>query len=158
MPPSIACLIALIFIQSDLLLEPGKAVERELAGGESHSYQLRLAADQYARVTANQRRINLALAAYDESGKKIIESDMFKTGDTEQLSLVSRAASTYRIEVRSPDKTASRGSYEIRISEPHSATERDKTEVAAESLMAEGALLDSRATTETWQQAIEKYQ
>src|SRR4029453_1959755 len=32
------------------LLEPGRPIERELAGGQSHSYQLTLAADKYLLV------------------------------------------------------------------------------------------------------------
>ena len=43
--------------QSDAtLLEPGKPIERRLAGGESHFYQLLLGADQYLHVAGSSRR------------------------------------------------------------------------------------------------------
>src|SRR5262245_65502146 len=37
------------------VLEPGRRIEMELAGGQSNSYQVTMAANQYARVVINQR-------------------------------------------------------------------------------------------------------
>ena len=42
-------------------LEPGKAVEREIAGGESHTYQITLQPGQFVRVVLEQKAIDLAL-------------------------------------------------------------------------------------------------
>lgn len=36
-------------------LEPNQPIERELKGGESHSYQITLAADEYLHVVVEQR-------------------------------------------------------------------------------------------------------
>ena len=138
-------------------LEPGKSIVRELVGGDEHSYQLTLAAGQYARVVVDQRRINVALLAFDSKGKKIAEADMFGIGDSELVSLVAETATTYRLEVRS-DKTTPRGSYEIKIKELRAATEQDKSAVAAERLVAEGMLLEQKLTADSRRKAIEKYQ
>src|SRR5215211_5733615 len=47
------------------VLAAGKPIERELAGGEAHAYQLNLSAGQYIRVLADQRRINVRLSVFD---------------------------------------------------------------------------------------------
>jgi hypothetical protein len=109
-------------------------------------------------VSVDQRRINIAVLAFDPDGKKIVEADMFRTGDSEVFSLVAETAGAYRLEVRSPDKTAPKGRYEIKVKELRAATEQDKSAVVAERLMAEGILLDTQATADTWRKAIEKYQ
>src|SRR5262249_23436993 len=141
-----------------LALEPGKAILRELAGGASHSYQVDVGAGQYARVVVDQRRINVAVSVFDPAGKNIAEVDMFPIGDCETVSFVAEAADSYRLEVRSPDKAASGGSYEIKIREIRPATEQDKSAVAAERLVAEGILLVGQATEDSCRKAIEKYQ
>src|SRR5215813_1501879 len=141
-----------------LALEPGKAILRELAGGASHSYQLALGAGQYARVVVDQRRINVAVSVFDPAGKNLAEVDMFPIGDWETVSFVAEAADSYRLEVRSPDKAASGGTYEIKIREVRPATEQDKSAVAAERLVAEGILLVGQATEDSCRKAIEKYQ
>src|SRR3712207_3757325 len=43
-------------------LEPGKPIERELAGGEAHTYRFTLGAGQYARIEVAQRHINISLS------------------------------------------------------------------------------------------------
>jgi CHAT domain-containing protein/tetratricopeptide (TPR) repeat protein len=147
--------------QGDLsALETGKTIEREIAEGEAHAYQLTLAAGQYARVDVNQRDINLSLSAFDSGGKKIVEADMFTIGETEWLALISdaSASTTYRLEVRSPDKTAPKGRYEIKVAELRAATPEDKSLVAAERVIAEGILIGRQPTAEASQKAIEKYQ
>jgi CHAT domain-containing protein len=139
-------------------LEPGKPIERELAGGEAHFYRLTLAAGQYARVFIDQRRINVAASAFDPDGKKLVEADMFAVGDAERVLLIAETAGTYRLELRSPDQTAPKGRYEIRIKELRTVTEQDKSLVAAERLIAEGILLAQGPTADSWRKAIDKYQ
>ena len=141
-----------------LELEQGKPIERELAGGEVHAYGLALAAGQYAQVVVDQRRINVAMTAFDSEGKKIVEADMFSIGDSESVSFLAETSTSYRLEVRSPDKTAPKGRYEIKIKTLRVATEQDKSLVAAERLFAEGGQLASQLTADSWRKAIEKYQ
>ena len=136
----------------------GKSIERELGAGEAHSYALSLAAGQYVLVLADQRGIDVTLSAFDPNGKKLIEADMFRVGETEELALVAETSGSYRLEVRSLDKTAAKGRYEVKIKELRAATEQDKSVVAAERLIAEGIELDKQATAATWRKAIEKYQ
>lgn len=140
------------------LLESAKPIERALAGGEAHAYQLTLAAGQYARVIVDQRRINVVLSVFDPKGKKIVEADGFGIGESESVALVAELAGSYRLTVQSPDQTAAKGRYEIKIDELRAATAQDKSLVAAGILIAEGVLLRKQPTAESWQKAIEKYQ
>src|SRR5262249_20950334 len=156
--PLLLALTLLAHPQPEHPLELGKPVEQELAGGEAHSYQLSLSANQYAHIAIDQRRVNVAVSVYDVAGRKLVEADMFRMGDFELISLASESPANYRIEVRAPDQSAAKGSYEIKLAELRPATEQDKSAVAAERLVAEGILLDSRMTAETWRQAIDKYQ
>jgi len=139
-------------------LETGKPIEQGLAGGEAHAYQLTLEAGQYAQVTVEQRRINVAMSVFDSDGKKLAEADMFGIGETELVSLVAETSATYRLEVRSPDKAVPKGSYEIKIKELRPATARDKSAVAGERLVAEGVQLEAQFTADSLKQAIEKFQ
>jgi CHAT domain-containing protein len=139
-------------------LEADKPIERELAGGEAHTYQLTLVAGQYARVLVDQRRINVAVSAFDPNSHKIVEADGFPIGDSESVSLVADTTGTYRLEVRSPDKTAPRGRYEIKLEELRAATERDKSRIAAERLIAEAIRLEWQSTTDSMHKAVEKFQ
>ena len=130
-------------------LEPGKSIEREITGGETHAYQLTLAAGQYARVAIDQRRINIAVAAFDSDGKKITDEDWFLIGDAELVSLIADSPNTYRLEVRSPDKSGAKGSYEIKIKELHPVTEKDRNTVAGERLLADGYQLASQPSQDS---------
>jgi len=140
------------------VLEPGKPIERELMAAEAHSYQLGLTAGQYVEVLADQRGIDVTLSAFDPNNKKLIETNMFRVGEAELLALVAETSGNYRLEVRSVDTTVARGRYELKIKDLRTATEQDKSSVAAERMVAEGIELDKQATAETWRKAIEKYQ
>jgi hypothetical protein len=56
-------------------LDPGKPIERELAGGQSHSYQIRLTEGQYLRVVVEQRGVDVVVTLLSPDGKKLIEVD-----------------------------------------------------------------------------------
>jgi CHAT domain-containing protein len=140
------------------VLEVGQPIEREIAGGEAHTYRLTLAVGQYAQVLVDQRRINILLSAFDSDGKKMVEADGFGIGESELASFVAETATAYRLEVRSPDKAAPKGRYEIKIKELRAATEQDKNLVAGERLIAEGIMLLRQPTADLWRKSIEKYE
>src|SRR5262252_1374164 len=101
--------------QESVLLEPGKPIERELSGGQSHSYKITMTSGQYLHVVVEQRGIDVAVALFAPDGKKISEADSqhFSEG-SETVSAIAEASSAYLIEVRSPEKAAKAGRYEIK--------------------------------------------
>src|SRR5215510_1853318 len=61
--------------QESISLEPGKPVERELSGGQSHSYKITMNSGQYLHVVVAQRGIDVAVALFTPDGQKISEAD-----------------------------------------------------------------------------------
>jgi CHAT domain-containing protein/tetratricopeptide (TPR) repeat protein len=140
------------------MLEKSKPIERELVGGEIHSYSFALNPNQYARVYVDQRGIGVVVKVFGQNGETIIESDINGTGQSEEVSLLADTATVFRLEIRAPDKNASKGRYEIEVKELRAATEEDKSFVAAEKLVAEATMVRYKQTAESRQNAIEKYQ
>ena len=56
-------------------LDQGKPIERELSGGESHSYQLNITTGQYARVIIEQKGIDVVVSVFGPDGKLITAVD-----------------------------------------------------------------------------------
>src|SRR5262252_2724518 len=109
--------------RDSLSLEPGKPVERELSGGQSHFYKITMTSGQYLQVTVNQQGIDTLVALFTPDGKKVGEADIEKaTVRSETISTIAEATGAYRIEVRSAEKTAQSGHYEIKIEELREAT------------------------------------
>src|SRR5688500_1146982 len=78
-------------------LELGKPVERQLAGGEVHSYRIDLLPNQYAEVVVEQRGIDLVLWTYDLKGQKLVEGDMTKPTNQESMLFAEELAGSYRL-------------------------------------------------------------
>ena len=98
--------------QESISLEPGKPVERELSGGQSHSYKISTISGQYLHIVVEQRGIDVAVALFTPDGKKICDVDDERaTVGAETVSAVAEAAGAYRIEVRTAEKTAKTGHY-----------------------------------------------
>jgi CHAT domain-containing protein/Tfp pilus assembly protein PilF len=143
--------------QESISLEPGKPVERELSGGQSHSYKITTISGQYLHIVVEQRGIDLAVALFTPDGKKIIEvnSDPLIEG-SETVSAIAEAPGEYLIEARSPEKTAKTGRYEIKVEELRAATAEDKYRVAGESVFREAEQLKD-GTLEAKRKSVEKY-
>jgi CHAT domain-containing protein/Tfp pilus assembly protein PilF len=108
-------------------LERDKPIERELAGGQSHSYQLSLDAGQYVKLVVDQRGIDVVVRLLGPDGKQIAEFDSeSRLRGQESVSLASEEAGDYRLIVRPKYKVASGGRYEIRIEESRAATNDDR--------------------------------
>ena len=138
-------------------LEPGKPIQRELSGGQTHSYKITMISGQYLRVVVNQRGIDVAVALFTPDGKKISEADSEHLIEgSETVSAIAEAPGAYLIEVRSPEKTARTGRYEIKVEELRAATAEDKYRVAGELIFREAEQLQN-GTLEAKRKSIEKY-
>jgi CHAT domain-containing protein len=150
--------------QESISLEPGKPVERDLSGGQSHCYKITMGSGQYLRIVVEQQGVDVAVALFTPDGKKIGEVDGERTTvSAETVSAIAEAAGAYRIKARSIEKKAQTGRYQIRIEELREATAEDRHRVAAEALLREaeslrlGTLEEKRKGLEKYQEALEFY-
>lgn len=97
-------------------LERAHPIERELIGGDAHSYAIVLSARDFLRLVFDQRGIDVVVTAYGPDQKKFAEVDS-PNGDhgPEPVEFVAPVVGTYRFDVRSLEKTAKPGRYEARI-------------------------------------------
>jgi CHAT domain-containing protein/tetratricopeptide (TPR) repeat protein len=137
-------------------LELGHPIVRDLAGGESHSYLVRVAAGQYVRLGAEQRGIDVVLSLSTPDGGPVarIDSPSGIRG-AERVSEVAKAAGDYRVEVKSEEGSAKPGRYEMRIEDLRPATDQDRTRVQAERVYGQGEELRRK---KDWAQAAASYQ
>jgi CHAT domain-containing protein/Tfp pilus assembly protein PilF len=139
-------------------LEIGKPVERELAGGEAHTYLITLAAGQYLGAVVDQRGIDVVVRLYGPDGKILVEVDSPNgTMGPEPVSLVTEAAGSYRLDVVSSEKGAPVGRYTVKVVELRSATAQDKNRVAAQLISSEAGRLHDQGAKEAKLKAIERY-
>jgi CHAT domain-containing protein/Tfp pilus assembly protein PilF len=151
--------------QENVSLEPGKPIERELSGGQSHFYKITMTSGQYLHITVSQKGIDTLVALFTPDGKKVGEADKEKaTVRSETISAIAESTGVYGIEVRSAEKTAGAGRYEIKIEALNMATTENKYQVAAESIFREAKQLengpaeDKKKSIEKYQEALELYQ
>jgi tetratricopeptide (TPR) repeat protein len=125
-----------------LLLEPGKAIKRILAGADGHTYQIRLSAGQFAKVIVEQQGIDIVSQLSGPGGERIAEFDTESSSRGQELAgFVAGAEGVYRLVVRSKQKNAPTAGYEIRIEELRDATGDDFALHEARKLYQEGIRL-----------------
>src|SRR6185436_6477104 len=91
-------------------IEIGRPIERLLSGGETHSYQIALTADQYLHIVVNQRGIDVVVTMLDPDGRHLTEVDSPNgTQGPEPVRLVSESAGVYTLVVGSLEKAAPSG-------------------------------------------------
>jgi CHAT domain-containing protein/tetratricopeptide (TPR) repeat protein len=137
-----------------MTIVPGQGVEREIAGGESHTYQIALQAGQFVRLRLEQRAIDAALILTAPDGKQV-EMDLTGVGEQESLSLEAPVAGSYRLTVRGSGASSLRGSYRLEITVQAAATAQDRKRLVAEGLLLEASKLNDQET-KTTEQALGK--
>jgi CHAT domain-containing protein/Tfp pilus assembly protein PilF len=113
--------------QERAALEQGRPIERELAAGQKHTYQITLAEGDFLSVVIEQRGIDVVVKVLGPDGKQIseIDSEIRKQGE-ETVSQVAEVAGSYRLSVESSQRVAPAGRYEIRVAEMRAATVKDR--------------------------------
>src|SRR5258706_16002564 len=82
-------------------LVSGQTIEHEIAGAESHTYQLTLQAGQFVRFRLEQRTIDAALILTAPDGKQMVEMNLTGAGEQESLSMEAAIAGSYWFTMRS---------------------------------------------------------
>src|SRR5260221_2710782 len=108
-------------------LQPGTPIERPLATGQSHTYNISLEQDQFLHLVVDQRGIDVVVRAFSPAGRQLGEFDSPNgTSGPEDVTLIAATSGVYRIEVSplSGYENPS-GRYEIKILEIRKATEEE---------------------------------
>ncbi|MBI3950644.1 MAG: CHAT domain-containing protein [Acidobacteria bacterium] len=154
--------------QSKELL-PGTPIERELKGGETHSYRVTLAAGQYLHAVVNQHGIDVVVTVFGPDGQTMTEVDSFNSSQgPEPVTVVAEASGDYRLDVRVNEfwrqeeetvrKQTASGRYAVWIEERREATPEDRTCLAAKTALAEGLRLRAQWTAESFRRSIERWE
>jgi CHAT domain-containing protein len=148
--------------QSQILqtLELGRPVQPQIAGNEVNTFQFTLAENEFARITVEQRGLDLTVRLLGPDGLLLTDvNSAVGAQEPETLAIVAKAAGSYRIEIRTRRKDAARATYELRLDELRPATDRDNLVVSAERFSADGELiLRNQRTGDLLQQAASKYE
>lgn len=139
-------------------LKQGQVIERELAGGEAHTYRIAPASGQYLKVVVEQKGIDVMVRIVGPDGKKLTEVDNDPAVGFESAFVVSEASGDHRLEVRSSNKEAKTGRYALKIEELREATSKDRVHVAGQKAVEEANQLRDQQTAESRQKAIGKYE
>jgi CHAT domain-containing protein/Tfp pilus assembly protein PilF len=130
-------------------LDLGKHFERELSGGQKHTYQLALTEGQYATVTVEQKGIDIVARLLAPDGQLIADVDSGKTEQgSEGVELVAEDAGTYKIEVAPSLPKAVAGTYVIKLSEVREAAANEKLLYEARKQYYESLRLNETVKTE----------
>ena len=140
-------------------LEPGKPIERTMAGNETHAYTLTLAPGTYGSIEVEQRSINLIVNIFSADRKLLRRADLGGIGTPEILSFVAHAAPvTYHIELNVSGSQDRPGVYAIKLNETRVVNDQDKARVEAEELAETGMQLLLKQTREARLEALDKFQ
>jgi CHAT domain-containing protein/Tfp pilus assembly protein PilF len=127
------------------VIDAGKIIDRELAGGQKDTYRVAFAEGQYAKILVEQRGVDVVVRLLDADGKALIEADADprKIGE-EVVEFTSSGCQACRLTVDPRQKNAPAGHYEIHVPELRTATKKDFT-------LNEARLLTTKAT-QLWRQ------
>lgn len=129
---------------STTTLQLNTPIERTLAVGQSHIYQLVAPENSLVQITVEQRGIDVVLRVHNPVGKKPAEYDSpTGTDGTEDVSFVTASKTPYTIEVRPlSNEPVPAGKYKIELIELRPATEQEiKESKSQEMLKARGLAL-----------------
>jgi len=142
----------------ELPVVPGQSVEREIAGGESHTYKITLESGQFMRVMVQQKGIDLMLALaspQSKAGEATVDVNLNRV-DLESLSYEATVSGEYRFTVRALGAETLKGTYQATLEKRQAATAQDRQRITTERLLGEGYLLYQRGQAQTAAEKLEQ--
>lgn len=143
-------------------LDMGKPIEREIAGGEVHTYEVSVSAGQYLYVVVDEKGANIVARLFAPDGKLVIEVDTLiaKVPVPEHVTWIAETSGTYRLEVVTRKKEAPKRGYAISLKDLRDATAQDRVRILAEQTILEAQAIEAKDATapESLLAAAQKYE
>lgn len=141
------------------LLQSGVPLQRELKAGQTHTYTIDLTSGQFLHVTVEQQGIDVVITLSGPGGKAIakVDSPNGQYGP-EPVLCEAKTTGAYRLEVRSLNRSAPAGSYEIKVLALRAIVPLDRDRLAATTAFEEGEILRAERTVAGRQAAIKKHE
>jgi len=162
---ALACVVAVVWPRivparrtTSPFLKLGEAIEGELTGDHSQEYRVILQANQYARVTVEQRSTGVAIECIGPDGNTLSRAASFEIGDAEDMELIAGASGVYRFQLRASESHAASGRYEVALRDIEPATELHRARIMAASAFDEAMTLKRQGSRESILKAIESFQ
>ncbi|HNB72815.1 MAG TPA: tetratricopeptide repeat protein [Acidobacteriota bacterium] len=118
------------------------AEPRTLNGGETHTYPLKLKANDYVKLVVEQRGIDVVVRLVGPDGTPVQEQDSSAAQGPELIPFIAEKGGTYQLEVEALEKDVPPGKYELKLEAHRKATKQDRAEVELENLNEEVSTLE----------------
>lgn len=140
-------------------LELGKPVQRELKGGETDIYTIKVKKGQFLRVVTEQKGIDVVVTLVGPDDKKILEADTSNGAwGPEPASLIVDASGVYVIRIGSTDTNVAPGKYEVKVTDRRKPLPSDEKRISAERGTFEAAQLGAQPDPAAQKKAREVYE
>jgi CHAT domain-containing protein/Tfp pilus assembly protein PilF len=149
---------------SNLVLN--QSIEKQIKGGETHSFSVQLSPNQTARIEVEQKGVDVSLAGYKPNGERFVEMES-PSGllGNDWILLTADEVGNYKIEVQPADAKSNLGKYLIKLTEIRPTIEDDRkvievskqiTKLADETttLRTNGTQAGRRKAIEKWNEVI----
>ncbi len=138
-------------------LELDKAVDTELPGNQTRSFQFSAQTLDFARITVTAKNINYSIKLI-APGEKLVAEYQWNQDSPETLhvSLIVGTAGTHRVELASREKDAK--AISIKLAELRAMNPQDPNRIEAERQFAKGELLRPRQAVEDKRSALAAYE
>ncbi|MGH9324681.1 MAG: hypothetical protein ACRD21_01360, partial [Vicinamibacteria bacterium] len=133
-----ALAVILLFSRQTPELRPGWAVERPLAEGETHDYEVLLTEDEYFDVALeHDGGVNVSLSLEAPGGETLVRVGVNHPLRSERLAVVAEEEGVHRLVVSGREGGEPKGSYRLRVAERRDATASDRIRARALRTVAE---------------------
>jgi len=139
-------------------LEAGTIIDRELAGGPTHLYQINASTGQFLRVIVEQNGIDVVATICTPDGRQATRVDRPNGAHgPEAISIMADQSGLFILQVTATSKRSVAGRYRVHIAEQREPKGEDQTRIDAEKAISEAEVLRADDTRETLPKAIEKF-
>jgi CHAT domain-containing protein len=137
-------------------LKPGERLTRTLQGSATDRMAVPLAAGQFVRIEVMQIGTNVAVVLRDPGNRTVAEVDSANGRfGPETVVAVVQSPGDYLLEVTTPGKAGSKGTYEVTLADVREATAADREFVTAHRLVRQAGEIRKKHTAEARREALE---
>jgi len=143
-------------VENQFFVTAGDMVEHSLAGGESHTYRVRLAAGRAIRITVEQLGSDLKVAVFGQNARLIMRSDRMRTGGAEEIILLADLEEEFKLVLKTA-RNIDGGAYRLTVGNQRQASELDRQLFEAETIFTQAEEYRSEGTADASRRSMEYY-